>query len=162
MANDENLMPPARDKNDPRFIKMQQKLKEKRERDRLKKETEAQAKANLEATIQSLALDDLASAVEAGHLSAETINVALKTDKMVEEIEKIPMEDRSKDMNELWKFCMTQLKSVTGQEAAKKVDQTVDLSDISGLTKEELQKRAAAMREKHGHTPTVVSIKDAK
>ncbi len=153
-----HLQPPAKDKNDWRYIKMREGLARYQEQQRIKKETAAQSKQNLEQIFQKLALDDLAEAVSNGSIDGDTINVALKAAETIQEIEKISLKDRTKDLNEMWKFCMNQLRIVTGQESAKKAEQTLDLRDNSNLTKDELMKKAAEFKAKFGHEPNVIPI----
>ena len=50
---------------------------------------------------------------------------------------------------------MKQLQAATGQEAAKKSEEVVDLRDTSNMTREELNRKAAAMRDKFGVEVTV-------
>ena len=156
------LQPPAKSKDDPRYQAMQAGLKRYNEEQKLKRQTDAQAKANLEQLVQRLALEDLTLAVANGDIKEDTLNVAKKCAATIEAIEKIAMKNRTKDMNEMWKYCMTQLQKVTGQEAAKKVEQNIDLRDDNAdLSKEEMQKKLAEHAQKFGHSPTLVH-KDAK
>ncbi len=152
-----NLRPTR--KGDPdfqqRIDKMQNGLKKYQEAQRLKRQTDAQIKQGLEGVFQKLSLEDLSAAIEAGEINPDTINIALTAARTIEDIEKIPLLKRTKDLNDIWKFCMTQLKSVTGQEAAKKVEQNVDMRDNTNMTKEELHKKAAEYKQKYGHAPDV-------
>ena len=50
---------------------------------------------------------------------------------------------------------MKQLQAATGQEAAKKSEEVVDLRDTSNMTRDELHRKAAAMKEKYGVEVTV-------
>ena len=133
--------------------KMQAGLKRYHEEQKLKKETAAQAKARTEAAIQTLALEDVTTAIANGELSGDSINVVLQLTKTLEQLGNPA--DLDKDGKELWKFCMKQLQAATGQEAAKKSEEVVDLRDTSNMTREELNRKAAAMRDKFGVEVTV-------